>query len=587
MASVSNNEKIVEFLISEGIISREQAENIISESKEAGKDIFNVILDKKLAGEEKLAKAKADFLGVPYINLEEETISGEALDEIPEESAAYYGFIPFEKKGKSVKVAMANPGDIEAQEALKFISEKHNLKTEVYLVSQSVFNFLIKQYRTVGSELETALEGVDEGIKLKEAGRAGAEKEDGAEKFFKEAPISKIVDIILKHAIEGRASDIHIEPLEKESRVRYRLDGVLHTSLVLPLKVHPAVVSRIKILANLKIDENRKPQDGRFHFLSPEKRGKGKGVDLRISTFPVSNGEKVVMRILDTSSGVKTLEELGVLGRNLEVLEENIKKAFGMILVTGPTGSGKSTTLYAILNIINQEGVNIITLEDPIEYRLGGVNQSQVNAEIGFTFASGLRSILRQDPDVIMVGEIRDHETAELATHAALTGHLVLSTLHTNDAIGVVPRLIDMGIEPFLISSSLNIIIAQRLVRRICEDCKEEFKAAPGMEKMILEELEDIPAGQKEKLNLNPPLRLFRGKGCKRCGQKGLSGRISICEALAVSSELEKIISEKPSEDLIKKEAKRQGMITMRQDGIIKALNGLTTMEEVLKASEE
>ena len=587
MASVSNNEKIVEFLISEGIISREQAENIISESKEAGKDIFNVILDKKLAGEEELAKAKADFLGVPYINLEEETISGEALDEIPEESAAYYGFIPFEKKGKSVKVAMANPGDIEAQEALKFISEKHNLKTEVYLVSQSVFNFLIKQYRTVGSELETALEGVDEGIKLKEAGRAGAEKEDGAEKFFKEAPISKIVDIILKHAIEGRASDIHIEPLEKESRVRYRLDGVLHTSLVLPLKVHPAVVSRIKILANLKIDENRKPQDGRFHFLSPEKRGKGKGVDLRISTFPVSNGEKVVMRILDTSSGVKTLEELGVLGRNLEVLEENIKKAFGMILVTGPTGSGKSTTLYAILNIINQEGVNIITLEDPIEYRLAGVNQSQVNAEIGFTFASGLRSILRQDPDVIMVGEIRDHETAELATHAALTGHLVLSTLHTNDAIGVVPRLIDMGIEPFLISSSLNIIIAQRLVRRICEDCKEEFKAAPGMEKMILEELEDIPAGQKEKLNLNPPLRLFRGKGCKRCGQKGLSGRISICEALAVSSELEKIISEKPSEDLIKKEAKRQGMITMRQDGIIKALNGLTTMEEVLKASEE
>ncbi len=587
MAGVSNNEKIVEFLISEGIISHEQAENIISESKEAGKDIFNVILDKKLAGEEELAKAKADFLGVPYINLEEETISGEALDEIPEESAAYYGFIPFEKKGKSVKVAMANPGDIEAQEALKFISEKHNLKTEVYLVSKSVFNFLIKQYRTVGSELETALEGVDEGIKLKEAGRAGAEKEDDAEKFFKEAPISKIVDIILKHAIEGRASDIHIEPLEKESRVRYRLDGVLHTSLVLPLKVHPAVVSRIKILANLKIDENRKPQDGRFHFLSPEKESRGKGVDLRISTFPVSNGEKVVMRILDTSSGVKTLEELGVLGRNLEVLEENIKKAFGMILVTGPTGSGKSTTLYAILNIINQEGVNIITLEDPIEYRLAGVNQSQVNAEIGFTFASGLRSILRQDPDVIMVGEIRDQETAELATHAALTGHLVLSTLHTNDAIGVVPRLIDMGIEPFLISSSLNIIIAQRLVRRICEDCKEEFKAAPGMEKMILEELEDIPAGQKEKLNLNPPLRLFKGKGCKHCGQKGLSGRISICEALEVNSRLEKIISEKPSEDLIKKEAKEQGMITMRQDGIIKALNGLTTMEEVLKASEE
>ncbi len=587
MKSISNSEKIIDFLISKGVISQDQAKVIISESEEAGKDIFSVILSKELIDEEELTKIKADFLEVPYINLEEETIPEEVLDEIPEESASYYGFIPFEKKGKDVKVAMINPGDIDAREALKFISEKHNLKTEIYLVSQSVFNFLIKQYRTVGVELETALEGVEEGIKSKEASRAGTDDADGAKEFFKEAPISKIVDIILKHAIEGRASDIHIEPLENESRVRYRLDGVLHTSLVLPLRVHPAVVSRIKILANLKIDENRKPQDGRFHFLLPGKRGEEKEVDLRVSTFPVSNGEKVVMRILDTSSGVKTLKELGISGRNLSVLEENIKRSFGMILVTGPTGSGKSTTLYAILNIINQEGVNVITLEDPIEYRLAGVNQSQVNTEIGFSFASGLRSILRQDPDIIMVGEIRDQETAELATHAALTGHLVLSTLHTNDAIGVVPRLIDMGIEPFLISSSLNIIIAQRLVRRICEDCKEEIDVAPGMKKMILEELEDIPADQKKELNLSSSLRLFKGKGCKHCGQKGYSGRISICEALVIDSKLEKIISDKPSEDLIKKEAKEQGMIGMRQDGIIKALKGLTTMEEVLKASEE
>ena len=587
MKSVSNNEKIIDFLVSKGVISQDQAKVIIGESGEIGKDIFNIILDKKLADEEELAKIKADFLKVPYINLEKEAIPKEVLEEIPEESASYYGFVPFKKEGKNVKVAMTNPGDIDAREALKFISEKHNLKTEIYLVSQSVFNFLVKQYRTVGTELETALEGVEEGIKSKEASRSEIKDAESGKEFFKEAPISKIVDIILKHAVEGRASDIHIEPLESESRVRYRMDGVLYTSLVLPLKVHPAVISRIKILSNLKIDENRKPQDGRFHFLLPGKNGARKGVDLRVSTFPVSNGEKVVMRILDTSSGVKTLEELGISGRNLKVLKENVKKAFGMILVTGPTGSGKSTTLYAILNIINQEGVNIITLEDPIEYRLAGVNQSQVNAEIGFSFASGLRSILRQDPDVIMVGEIRDQETAELATHAALTGHLVLSTLHTNDALGVIPRLIDMGIEPFLISSSLNIIIAQRLVRRICEDCKEEIAAAPGMEKMILEELEDVPADRKKKLNLKSPLRLFKGKGCKRCGQKGYSGRISICEALVIDSKLEKIISDNPSEDLIRKDAKEQGMITMRQDGIIKALEGSTTMEEVLKASEE
>jgi len=587
MKSFPNSEKIIDFLISKKIISQDQAKVIISESEETGKDIFSIILSKKLVDEEELAKIKADFLEVPYINLEEETIPRDILNEIPEESAAYYGLIPFEKNGKNIKVAMINPGDVEAREALKFISEKHNLKTEIYLISQRVFNSLIKQYRTVGFELKTALEKAEKGMESKEITYAKGEKEDSAKEFFKEAPISKIVNIILKHAIDGHASDIHIEPLENESRVRYRLDGVLHTSLILPLRIHPAIVSRIKILANLKIDENRRPQDGRFHFLLSKKNGGEKGVDLRVSTFPVSNGEKVVMRILDTSSGVKTLKELGITGRSLKILEENVKKSFGMILATGPTGSGKSTTLYAILNIINQEGVNIITLEDPIEYQLKGINQSQVNPEIGFTFASGLRSILRQDPDIIMVGEIRDRETAELATHAALTGHLVLSTLHTNDAIGVIPRLIDMGIESFLISSSLNVIIAQRLVRRICEHCKEEIKASPGMEKMILEELEDIPSEQKKELNLNLPIQLFKGKGCKYCGQEGYLGRISICEVLTVDSGLEEIISSKPSEDLIKKEARKQGMITMRQDGIIKALKGITTMEEVLKASEE
>jgi len=581
------SKKFIDFLMFEKVISEEQAKDVIEENKETGKDISGIILGKGLVDEEKLAELKGNFLKVPYINLKEGSVPQEVLKEVPEESAVYYGFIPFKKEGNVIEVAMVNPEDIEAQEALKFISEKHNLETKTYIISRSAFDFLVKQYRTAGSELKSALENVSEEIKSKEESRAEMKEVGGEERVFKEAPVSRIVNIILKHAVEGRASDIHIEPLENELRIRYRLDGALHTSLVLPLRVHPAVVSRIKILANLKIDENRKPQDGRFHFSLSDRGGKSKGVDLRVSSFPTSNGEKVVMRVLDTSGGLRTLEELGISGRNLKVLKENIKKPFGMILVTGPTGSGKSTTLYAVLNILNQEGVNIITLEDPIEYRLAGVNQSQVHSDIGFTFASGLRSILRQDPDIIMVGEIRDRETAELATHAALTGHLVLSTLHTNDSVGVVPRLVDMGIEPFLISSSLNVIVAQRLVRRICDSCREEIKASPRMEEIILKELEDVPDEQKKELNLSPPLKLFRGKGCKNCGQKGYSGRISICEVLAVDPALEKIISEKPSEELIKKEAKNQGMIAMRQDGIIKALNGFTTMEEVLKASEE
>lgn len=583
----SFDQKIIDFLISEKVITQDQAKDVIKESKKTGKDAFNVVLNKNLVDEEKLTETKAAYLKVPYINLREKSISKEILKEIPEEAAAYYGFIPFEKSEGIVKVAMINPNNIEAQEALKFISEKHNLKTKTYFISQGVFNILIKQYRTATSELKMALKNVEKEIKSKEGEVVKIKEGEGTEEIFKEAPVSRIVDIILRHAIEGNASDVHIEPLENELRIRYRLDGVLHTSLVLPLRVHPAIVSRIKILSNLKIDENRKPQDGRFHFLLSEKGGEDKEVDLRVSTFPVSGGEKVVMRILDTSGGIKTLKELGVWGRNARVLKENIDKPFGMILITGPTGSGKSTTLYAILNILNQEGVNIVTLEDPIEYRLAGVNQGQINSDIGFTFASGLRSILRQDPDIVMVGEIRDQETAELATHAALTGHLVLSTLHTNDAIGVVPRLIDMGIESFLISSSLNVIIAQRLAKRICGNCKEEIKVSPGIEEMILKELEHISDEQKKEIDLSLPLKLFRGKGCKRCGQKGYRGRISICEVLDIDSEMEKIVSDKPSEEAIKKAAENQGMITMRQDGMIKALKGFTTIEEILKLSEE
>ncbi|MCK5490622.1 MAG: type II/IV secretion system protein, partial [Candidatus Pacebacteria bacterium] len=383
-----------------------------------------------------------------------------------------------------------------------------------------------------------------------------------------------------------KASDIHIEPNEDDLRVRYRLDGILHNSLVLPKRISAAVVSRIKILASLKIDETRKPQDGRFRFDLSSGGNIEKSVDLRISTFPTVNGEKIVMRILDTSSDINDLESLGIWKRGLRIINENIEKPFGIMLVTGPTGSGKSTTLYAMLKTLNKEGVNIVTLEDPVEYFMKGINQSQIQTEIGYTFSSGLRSILRQDPDIIMVGEIRDKETAELATHAALTGHLVLSTLHTNNATGVIPRLIDMGIEPFLIASALNLVIGQRLVKKICHHCREEYTPSVAILNLLTKELADIPEDQKQDLNLSDGIKLFKGKGCTECKQTGTSGRMGVYEVLSMTPELEAIMSSKITDFEVSKEAKKQGMITMRQDGIMKAILGFTSIEEVLKATE-
>jgi type II secretory ATPase GspE/PulE/Tfp pilus assembly ATPase PilB-like protein len=365
-------------------------------------------------------------------------------------------------------------------------------------------------------------------------------------------------------------------------RVRYRQDGILHNSLILPKKIGPAVVSRIKILSNLKIDEKRKPQDGRFRIIE-----KGKQIDLRVSSLPVSMGEKVVMRVLDKEKGLLDLENLGVTGRNYEIIKESIFEPYGMVLITGPTGSGKSTTLYAVLKILNKEGVNIITLEDPVEYAIEGINQSQVKPEIGYTFATGLRSILRQDPDIIMVGEIRDRETAELAVHAALTGHVVLSTLHTNDSVGAIPRLIDMGIEPFLIASSLRAVAAQRLVRRICELCKEEVKITEAIRNTIEKNLSQIPENQKKDLDLSGGIKIYKGKGCLKCGGTGMKGRVGIFEVFYIDDEIINLLGGKVEEEVLRKTVKNQGMITMKQDGILKVLKGITTLEEIERATEE
>jgi len=578
--------KAHDFLDKKKLMDKKDLAEAYKLAKSANRDFFNVLVEGKKIEEEAAVKLKAEFLNIPYINLKDYPIEKTVLQEVPEKAALFYKIIPFEKKGNEVKFAVVDPMNIETIDARKFISARREIVAKTFLVSHGGFNVAAKQYKTLSDELAAALEGVDKKIEEKEKADESKQDEE-VSKIVEEAPVSKIVDIIISHAVEGRASDIHIEPTQSELRVRYRLDGVLHDSLVLPKKISAAVVSRIKILSDLKIDETRKPQDGRFRFNLSEGGDSQKSVDLRISTLPTVNGEKVVMRILDTSSDISSLENLGIWGRDLKVVNDNINKPFGIILITGPTGSGKSTTLYALLKMLNEEGVNIITLEDPVEYYLEGVNQSQIHAEIGYSFASGLRSILRQDPDIIMVGEIRDKETAELATHAALTGHLVLSTLHTNNAIGVIPRLIDMGIEPFLIASSLNVAIGQRLVRRICKYCKEEIKPAKGIEEIIRKELKEVPADQISDIDLKAPLKLYKGKGCKECKKSGTTGRVGIYEVLSMTPELESTISAKITDIEISKEAKRQGMVAMKQDGIIKALRGVTTIEEVFRATED
>jgi len=397
----------------------------------------------------------------------------------------------------------------------------------------------------------------------------------------KGAPVSRIVSVMFKAAVDQNASDIHIEPYGNVSRVRFRIDGILRTAITLPLFMHAAIISRVKVLANLKLDETRIPQDGRIRM-----EVSGRPVDFRVSTLPVVDFEKVVMRILSADAAVPTLEALGFRAEHVEVIKNEIRRPHGLFLVSGPTGSGKSTTLYTVLSMRNEEGVNIITLEDPIEYYLKGANQSQIRPEINYSFATGLRSILRQDPNIIMVGEIRDSETAELSVHAALTGHLIFSTIHTNDALGVTPRLIDLGVEPFLLSATLNVAIAQRLGRRICQHCRAEIEVAPDAREFISKEIVRIP--KKFMAGRDPEtIKLYRGAGCTHCAMSGYIGRIAICEVMMVTDNMRKIIESGFPNDEAKKEAVAQEMLTIKQDGVLKALDGFTTIEEVMRITRE
>lgn len=580
-----NQQKILDELSQEELLSSEQKEKILAESSD--KDLDKILLTQNIVDEEKLAQIKGKVYNFPYTSLLGGKIKPVTLSIIPKNIAENYKMIAFEQEDKKVKVGLIDPANFQAMEAMDFLAEENDLKIEYYIISKSSFNEVIKKYESIGKEVEKVLGAAKEkfGPKMPPGTQEleDVPEELESEEVIKKAPVAQIVSVIIKHAVDAGASDIHIEPDREESRVRYRIDGMLRTKLKLPIYIHSAVIARIKVLANLRLDETRIPQDGRIRL-----RINDRDVDFRISTIPVVDNEKVVMRILETKTKSMALSELGFHPWIVKVIERNIKKPNGMFLVTGPTGSGKSTTLYTVLSMLNDEKVNIATLEDPVEYFIRGVNQSQVNPEVGYTFATGLRALLRQDPNIIMVGEIRDGETAELGVHAGLTGHLVFSTIHTRDSFGVIPRLTDMKVEPFLLASTLNAVVAQRLVRKICDHCKEEAEIPADLKKSLRKRIELLPKETLPKgVDLSKPLKFYKGKGCSRCGNLGYKGRSVIAEVLEITKEMQKIITSGYKIAEVKEEAQRQKMITMNQDALIKALEGVTTIDEVLRVTQE
>ncbi len=568
---------ILQQLEDKRILTKESSQEVATLAKTSGKSPEDILLEKRLVSEDMLYALKAEALGLQLRKVDVQEISLKALELIPEDSARYYKMVPLSRTANALEVGMLNPDDSKAQEALKFLARQGNFSYQISLVTPASFEVIMKQYRNLHREVTKALEELEDEMRQ---GAVPQKGKDGLTRIVEEAPITKMVAVILRNAVERRASDIHIEPTRKDLRVRFRSMGQLHSSLALPLRVHPAVMARIKILSNMKIDETRVPQDGRFST-----QVESTTIDFRVSTFPTSLGEKVVIRVLDPTTGLQTFEDLGLEGENLAKFKAALRKPYGLVLVTGPTGSGKTTTLYTGLKMLNRDEVNIVSLEDPVEYFIEGVNQSQVRPELGYDFAQGLRQILRQDPDIIMVGEVRDEETATLVIHAALTGHIVLSTLHTNNAIGVIPRLVDMGVEKYLLPAALNLMVAQRLVRRLCPECRQQTGMKKELNDMLMEEIgKSSPAFQKRiapKLQ-GESLSSFKAVGCKKCGESGYSGRIALFEVLTMTENLETIILKEPSESAIDQEAHQQGMVTIFQDGILKALDGVTTIEEVL-----
>jgi type IV pilus assembly protein PilB len=549
-------------LIEKKYISEGLYNELEEKARQLGSSVEDLIIARNIITEDKLGEIVEKELDIPYISLDHKTLDPQIVKIIPEKTALEKRIVAFAKTSSTLKIGMTNPRDINT---IEFIKKGTGYNIDPYFITEKSFYEGLKFYKTsIKEELKDIIEKNAKESKNVKSGETEA------------LPIINITDTILEYAKTMGASDIHIEPMETEAIVRYRIDGILHDQATYPLAVHQAVLARIKILANLKIDEHRLPQDGRFKSTISDR-----DISFRVSIMPVYSGEVLVMRLLEDNAKEYSLESLGMTGRDLSVIQDAIKRTVGMILVTGPTGSGKSTTLYTVLSELNTPEVNLDTIEDPIEYSMPRVNQTQVNANIGLTFASGLRSFLRQDPDVIMVGEIRDTETADIAINAAMTGHLVLSTLHTNDSSGAIPRLIDMHIESFLVSSTLNVIIAQRLVRKLCNNCKLEY----ALDKKLIEILEEqyTKKGVTKKIT---QAKFFKPQGCEYC-TNGYKGRIGIYEVLEVTDDIKTLIARRENANVIQKAAQESGMSLMIEDGMRKAEEGITSLEEVLRVVKE
>lgn len=570
--STESEKTLADILVAQGALDAVRAQQVKTAEIQSGRSQEEIIKSQNLVSEDALVRAKAALYNIDYVDLSKTPTSPEALAALPQEVAERFKVFPVsvDKHSKELVLAMADPLDLTA---IEFIEQKTGLRVRPQAASPSKINqFISTKYTTsLAQEVTEALKEVSpdrERTKTLDMAKSG---------FIREEKIAAIVQHILDFAVRARASDIHIEPQEKSTRVRYRIDGILNERLTIPRELHEALVSRIKILSGMKIDEKRVPQDGRFNF-----RGEGEEIDLRVSSLPTAWGEKIVMRLLKKTGGIPDLPDLGLRGTALKHLQEAILRPHGIIIICGPTGSGKTTTLYSIIQRLNTPKVNIVTLEDPIEYKIPGVNQVQINPAAGLTFASGLRSFLRQDPNIILVGEIRDQETASLAIQASLTGHLVFSTLHTNDASGALPRLLDMGAEPYLLASTMTAIVAQRVVRRIHEECKVSYTPDPK----IVQQLKDV-LGNLWPKNLGDDIKLYRGTGDQEDGGTGYYGRIGIFEVLPVTERISRLILERSAASDIEREARKEGMVTLKQDGFLKVLEGTTTIEEVLRVAQE
>ncbi|MFA6270582.1 MAG: GspE/PulE family protein [Candidatus Paceibacterota bacterium] len=584
---------ILDVLIKQGVIETKDLSGIKEKVEVSGENLDETLLSFGIS-EEDILRAKSDFYSMPVKKIDVSLVTSKILDYVPEEAAVYYQFVPIGVADGVLEVGVINPDNISARDALNFISSKINLSYKTFIISKEDFNKVITLYKGLSGEVTKALSELEtefvSDLKKEDKNDENEEKkvEDENEnennlnssesddtkgtKVIENAPVTKIVATILRYAIDGRASDIHIEPMSANVRIRFRVDGIMNTSIVLPLRVHSAVVARIKIMSNMRLDEKRKPQDGRFSAKLDKRK-----VDFRVSTFPTYFGEKVVIRILDQEKGIKKLSELGLSKQNLEQIMGAIDRPYGLILISGPTGSGKSTTLYSMMNEVDRDHKNVLSLEDPIEYNMEGMSQSQVMPEIGYTFASGLRTTLRQDPDIIMVGEIRDKETAQLAIQAALTGHLVFSTIHTNTAIGVVPRLIDMGVDPYLIAPTLILAIAQRLARSFAPGAGKPIPIDASIKMMIDKQILDLPEAYKKEIPIG---KEFYGISAGPNSPSGISGRVAIMEVLEIDKELRQIILKTPTEQEIWKHARSKGMLTMKDDALIKAFGKIIPYEE-------